>query len=79
MSWPCHEPFPKAMTPQDLMRALTISRATYQRRAVAGDFDRFKVATPIGAAMYSGAKVQQWIDGVRVPVTRHFGAARRSA
>lgn len=54
---------PKAMSPSDMMRAFGISRTTFYRREVLGEFAPFLLARAIGRKRYAGEKVQRFLNG----------------
>lgn len=75
--WPLGEPLPALLTSAELMRVLRMRPATFYAYKKAGQFKRFETKVPMGRAIYSGAVVQQYLDGES---TVRFGAgSRRSA
>lgn len=57
------EQLPKAMSAADMMRAFGLSEPTFIRRQALGDFKPFLLPRPIGRKRYSGAKVQEFLNG----------------
>jgi hypothetical protein len=54
------------LTGTELAKALGISRRTYQRRLLLGEFKRFEVKEPIGQRRYSADLVRLYLAGSSV-------------
>lgn len=80
--WPVGRPFPAAMTDQQLMSVLQMSKATFYRYKRAKALDRFALPKPVGSATWSGKKVDAYINEAPEQhefTTKAFGAGRRLA
>ena len=53
----------EALDRHDLMAIYGLSQAAYYRRAVRGEFDRFKTKPVMGPRCYSGVLVQRHLQG----------------
>jgi hypothetical protein len=68
---------PANLTDTELMGVLGYRPRQFYTHAKAGKFDRFALVDPIGPRRWCGAAVQRYLQGERIPATRHFGGGRR--
>ena len=57
---------PAVLKPVDMLRVFQVSRATFYKRLALGWYDTFELTPRRGAPVWSGAKVQRFLNGERV-------------